>query len=82
MQKHLKQNKAQRRSEAVLCIHSDMAESICVFIGSGKRNSFYYVWRRRVFIFLLAVELRKIEGLLTGVRSGNRNSISSNMWES
>lgn len=32
-----------------------------------------------MFIFLLAVELRKIEGLLTGVRSGNRNSISRNM---
>lgn len=53
-----------------------MAEKLSsVFIGIGKRNGFYYVWRRRVFIFLLAVELRKIEGLLTGVRSGNRNSI-------
>lgn len=59
-----------------------MPESLPVFIGSGKRNGFYYVWRRRVFIFLLAVELRKIEGLLTGVRFGNRNSIPSNMWES
>lgn len=62
-----------------------MAESGFVFLLRHRENGTVSIMSAGgggggggVFIFLLAVELRKIDGLLTGVRSGNRNSIPWN----